>query len=74
MSVGDIDQTAVAKRRPSLIGWEIGVALCLKAAGLALLYSLFFSPATKPVMTDGSVARHLLKLPGSIAGDEVHHD
>jgi hypothetical protein len=55
--------------------WEIGAVLCLKAAGLALLYFLFFAPADRPSVTEQVVARHLLTMPGSGAGDEVnHHD
>jgi hypothetical protein len=54
---------------------EIGALLCLKAAGLGLLYALFFAPAGQPIVTDQVVARHLLTTPGFGANDEVmHHD
>jgi hypothetical protein len=44
--------------------WEIGAVLCLKAAGLALLYFLFFAPSGQASITEQVVARHLLTTPG----------
>jgi hypothetical protein len=61
---------------PSFTYWrEIGAVLCLKAAGLALLYFLFFAPSDQPIVTGQAVARHLLTMPGSGTSDKVdHHD
>jgi hypothetical protein len=61
---------------PSFTYWrEIGALLCLKAAGLALLYFLFFAPSGQPTVTEQVVARHLLTTPGFGTSDEVkHHD
>ncbi len=53
---------------------EIVAVLCLKAAGLALLYLFFFAPADRPAVTQQVVARHLLAMPGSGISDEVNHD
>jgi hypothetical protein len=53
---------------------EIIAVLCLKAAGLSLLYFLFFAPSDRPALTQQGVARHLLATPGPETGDEVNHD
>jgi hypothetical protein len=53
---------------------EIVAVLCLKAAGLVLLYMLFFAPADRPAVTQQTVARHLLTMPGWATSNEVIHD
>jgi hypothetical protein len=69
-----IDRARTAST-PYFAYWrEIVAVLCLKAAGLALLYILFFTPADRPVVTEQVVVRHLLTTPESNAGDEVTHD
>ena len=65
----------IERARAQVTYWrEIVAVLCLKAAGLALLYGLFFAPAHRPAVFEQAVARHLLTTPGSGAGDEVTHD
>ena len=60
----DFEQARAAARRRLTYWLEIGAALCLKAAGLALLYFLFFAPSDRPPVTEQAVARHLLTTPG----------
>ena len=74
MQTGQFDQAGPALTSRITYWREIGALLCLKAAGLALLYFLFFAPSKSPV-TEQVVARHLLTMPGSGTVDEVnHHD
>lgn len=51
----------------SRFGWEILAALLLKAVGLWALYSLFFAPALRPVVTDQGTAWHLVSPPPALA-------
>jgi hypothetical protein len=53
---------------------EIVAVLCLKAAGLALLYFFLFAPNGQPALTQQMVAHHLLTTPQSEPGDKVNHD
>jgi|GEM_PF-6773408 hypothetical protein len=53
---------------------EIVAVLCLKAAGLTLLYFVFFAPADRMEPMPQSVAHHLLAMPEPGAGQEVDHD
>ena len=50
-----------ARRTVRFAYWrEIIAVLCLKAAGLAVLYLLFFSPTNQMIPTPQDVARHLV--------------
>ena len=53
---------------------EFTAVLCLKAAGITLLYLLFFAPADRPVVTQQTVTHHLLTMPVRATSDEVNHD
>lgn len=47
-------------QNPRALRREITGILCLKAAGLVLLYWLFFAPSTHPLITTPSLSTHLL--------------
>jgi membrane-anchored protein YejM (alkaline phosphatase superfamily) len=49
---------------------DIAAALLIKLIGLVLLYYFFSALTQRPVLTDASVAQHLLHKPGQ----GVNHD
>jgi hypothetical protein len=68
-------RSEATRKKPRARYWrDIVVVLCLKAAGLGLLYFLFFAPANRPTVTQQAVAGHLLGQPHVTTSDEVKHD
>ena len=49
---------------------EIVAVLCLKAAGLALLYFVFLGPSHRPPVASDGAAEHLLTQPKEGTGND----